>query len=79
MRIIRNTLTILRASSKRMYIMESVKPMPAVSRARQTPTTRTNGMVHATDCPEIRHTRVSGIIPIKKFARPAKAEEIAKI
>ncbi len=78
MRIMRKTLTILRASSKRMYIMESVKPMPAVSRARQTPTTRTNGMVQATDCPEIRQTRVSGIIPIKKLTRPASAVEIGK-
>ena len=74
--IMRKTLTIFRESSKRIYIIESIKPMPAVSSARQTPTTNTRGIVHAIDCPEIRQTIVKGIMPMKKLTRPAKAVEI---
>ncbi len=63
-------------SSYRMYIIESVNPIPAVSNAKQIPTTITNGIVQAIDCPDIRQTIVNGIIPMKKLTSPAKAVEI---
>ena len=70
---------MFRVSSKRINMMESAKPSPAVRSASATPTTRTRGRVHASGWPEIKQTIARGNIPIKKFVRPAKAEEIAKI
>ncbi len=42
-------------------------------------TTMTSGKVSASDCPEMYTTIASGISPIKKLTRPAKATEIGKI
>lgn len=70
---------MLRVSSKRMNMIDSARPRPAVKNARQIPTTRTSGKVQARVWPEINTTTASGIIPIKKLTRPANAAEIAKI
>ena len=75
----RRTLTILRVSSKRMNMIDIANPRPAVRNASATPTTITKGRVIASACPEIQHTRDKGSKPMKKFARPANADEIAKI
>ena len=60
-------------------MIEIANPRPAVSRASATPTTKTRGKVQASGWPEMKQTIASGNRPIKKFARPAKADEIAKI
>ena len=70
---------MLRVSSKRINMIDSARPSPAVSRARATPTTRTSGRVQASGWPEMKQTIARGNRPMKKFARPAKADEIAKI
>ena len=60
-------------------MIESARPRPATKKARQIPTRRTNGRVQARVCPEIKTTIASGIMPIKKLTRPARAALIAKI
>ena len=62
-----------------MNIIDKARPRPAVRKAKQIPTTKTNGSVHERVWPEINTTIASGIRPIKKFTKPAKAAEIAKI
>jgi hypothetical protein len=62
-----------------MNIIDSARPRPAVKNAKQIPTTKTRGRVQARVWPEINTTIASGINPIKKLTRPARAAEIAKI
>jgi len=60
-------------------MIEIASPRPAVSSASATPTTITNGRVIAKACPETQQTSARGSKPMKKLARPASADEIAKI
>ena len=78
-KIISKTLTIFLVSSKRMNIIDSASPKPAVRNAKQIPTISASGKVQARVWPEMKTTIASGIKPIKKLTRPAKAAEIAKI
>ena len=60
-------------------MIDRARPRPAVKNARQIPTTRTSGRVHARVWPEIKTTIANGIRPIKKLTKPARAAEIANI
>ena len=60
-------------------MIDNARPRPAVKNAMQIPTIRTSGRVQARVCPEIKTTIASGIRPMKKLTKPARAAEIAKI
>ncbi len=60
-------------------MIERARPRPAVKKASATPTTITKGRVNARDWPATKQTSAKGTRPMKKFASPARADEIAKI
>ena len=70
---------MLRVSSKRINMIDRARPRPAVKSAKAIPTISTSGRVNARGCPEMKQTKASGNIPMKKLVNPANAEEIAKI
>ena len=70
---------MFRMSSNLMYSIERVRPMPAVSIAKQTPTIKTKGKLHTGGWPDNKQTIESGINPIVKLTKPAIVEEKGKI
>jgi hypothetical protein len=79
MSIINNIFTIFLVSSNLINRIESTRPIPDTSKAKEIPTKITNGNFQEIACPEITQTSASGIIPMKKFSNPAMEVTIGKI
>lgn len=64
-------------SSKRIKVIESIRPSPLTSKIIKNAINRVRGKVQLKFVPEIYTTIVSGINPIRKLIKLAKAEETA--